>query len=591
MSTATRSTFNVLFLGETQSGKSTLIEHLKKYANPNYAVNKENIGDSIFSLTKNVIHAEIKTNSPAYFISKANSEQRVDYGEFIKEEEPEDYEDELNERRKYHLVREEPVDAPIVTFNLIDTPGLNDTSLFDESNIAIIFKALEDIEYINLIVITVANNPFTEGLRDALQAYVDLLPEFNSNIVFVHTKIDYAKLHPNDTLFADALLEKKHLLGSLMGRHSVPHLLIDNNIGTRQVVRDCMTQNTLRNLLGMAKLNQPIPLRTMRMNKTEKMRVADEILKDKYEAIIAKREDALESKDKLQKEFLGRINSTKAQIAEKEESLKNLTAFLAINDNETLELLHEELYQQDFSILNLIEGSKPMYYPGKQRANAPNFIHHELDHIDTRSQNIKVLQQEGGKSFKFWAVRFRRRKRQNGLYHVKIYIHRKKKFAREISEKRTAQTVCKGQLEDHKADLEEFERIHHDQEVELKELLDELKLNRYLLSRVNSVQLESTVFHKLVKADAYVRDIRQSALNVEAFYIANRDDLENKASASTYVVPLAINTSENLVDSSKEVETPDGSVAEFNLIVSEVASAACLATKMENTSINDLKEA
>lgn len=72
-----------------------------------------------------------------------------------------------------------------------------------------------------------------------------------------------------------------------MGRTSVPHLLIDNDIGTNKVVRDCITQNTLRNLLGMAKLNQPVPLQALVMYKSENMRMVDNILLAKYTAAIA----------------------------------------------------------------------------------------------------------------------------------------------------------------------------------------------------------------------------------------------------------------------------------------------------------------
>ncbi|KAG0011604.1 hypothetical protein BGZ82_002949, partial [Podila clonocystis] len=117
--------YNILFLGETQSGKSTLIESLKKYADPDCVVNRENIGDSIFSLTKDVIVTKIATASPAYYITEA--EKRVDYGDFIKGD-TEDYEDALDDRKTYRLQREDTKNEP-VTFNLIDTPGLNNTAL------------------------------------------------------------------------------------------------------------------------------------------------------------------------------------------------------------------------------------------------------------------------------------------------------------------------------------------------------------------------------------------------------------------------------------------------------------------------------
>ncbi|KAF9317875.1 hypothetical protein BG003_000187 [Podila horticola] len=129
----------------------------------------------------------------------------------------------LSPGKAYVLERAKSNDTK-ATFKLMDTPDLNDTALFDKSNIVTIFKALEDIKSINFIGITLANNPFTGGLRNALQAYIDLLPEFNGNIVFVHTKADYTKPHPNETHFARALAEKKNILRRMMGRDSVPHL-------------------------------------------------------------------------------------------------------------------------------------------------------------------------------------------------------------------------------------------------------------------------------------------------------------------------------------------------------------------------------
>ncbi|KAG0334538.1 hypothetical protein BG000_008245 [Podila horticola] len=567
--------YNILFLGETQSGKSTLIEHLKKYADPNYVVKKENIGDSIFSLTKDVLSFPIQTNTPAYFITSLKTKDRVDYGRFIEEVDQEDYEDKLNDR-KYKL-EQESSDALKVTFNLIDTPGLNDTSLFDEANIAIIFKALTSIESVNLVAITVSNNPFTDGLMAALKAYVDLLPEFNGNIVFVHTKTDYAKLHPqDDTSFAESLKEKKRILAELVGRDSVPHILIDNAIGTKQVVRDCITKNTLRNLLSMAKLNQPVPIRTMRMNKTEKMRNVDLILRDKYEASVKARLETLGAKDQKQQNLMGRINETKGLITKKEVHLKAAKEYLRVNDNDSLELLHEELYQQDFSILNMMEGAKPLYYPGKKRALEPGFMHHILDHLDIRTQNIKVLQEAGGKGEAFWAVKFRRRKRQNGIYHVKIYITRRKKFAEVIEQKKTEVRTCEGLLEDYNTDLEALERDNREQQIEIKELLDDLKQDLYLLNRTAAIQLDNQIFHSLVEAAVYVRDLGQSALNVEKFYVERREQLEAlDKNTHEFVVAPPVNTSDNFDDAGSDIgDGLDISHTEFESIVKSVSSDA-----------------
>ncbi|KAG0038657.1 hypothetical protein BGZ82_011310 [Podila clonocystis] len=111
----------------------------------------------------------------------------------------------------------------------------------------------------------------------------------------------------------------------------------------------------------MAKFNQPVPRRTTHLNKTEKMLLVDEVLKAKYEQIVRVRMDLLKvtEEDGDQKNILKQLYNIKAMINKKEEQLKNAKEFLRINDNDILLLLHEEVYQQDFPILDSMqEGAK-----------------------------------------------------------------------------------------------------------------------------------------------------------------------------------------------------------------------------------------
>ncbi|KAF9330202.1 hypothetical protein BG006_006820 [Podila minutissima] len=367
MATATSpAEYNILFLGETQSGKSTSIESLQRYADPTHTINKENLGDGIFSKTSAVSTFNIHTNFPS----------------------------------SYELALEESPDAPL-SFKLIDTPGLNDTSLNDEANIAIIFKALETIKSIHLVVITVSNNPFTEGLKDALKAYVNLLPELNGNIVFLHTRIDYARMHPEDNLFPHQMAEKFKILHEMMGRSNVPHVMIDNDIDSQRTIRNCITQNTLRSLLDLAKLNQPIRVHVMVMNKTQKMLFVDDVLKQKYTKLIKAREETLGGKNKEEQEILAELGDLKAKIALHEQFLQDHKRDLAFYDKDTLVFLHEEAYQQNVTFQGFLEKAKTI---GQRKERG------------------------------VWAVRFRRRKHQNGLFVVKIYITKRKKYSKKIED-------------------------------------------------------------------------------------------------------------------------------------------------------------
>ncbi|KAG0025666.1 hypothetical protein BGZ82_009894 [Podila clonocystis] len=560
----TSSSYNILFLGETQSGKSTLIESLKKYADPDYTINWDRIGDKTFSCTRTVTSSTITTNFPSYFVSRKS--ERINHGEFINED-LEDYEDELDDRKSYRLELDETRTSN-VTFNLIDTPGLNDTSVFDESNIAIILKALETVPTLHLFVITITNNPFTEGLNNSLKAYFNLLQELNGHVVFVHTKIDYARLHPENQYFSEAFWEKKRTLETLMGRSSAPHILIDNDIGTKKVVRDCITQNTLRTLLGMAKLNQPVPLQALVMYKSEKMRMVDDILLAKYTAAIVQSESVIAGN---KNSVVARIGELECRISKHEQQLREIEMNLAVYDQDALELLHEELYQQNFSMLNINEGSKSMYYPGKKRASEPGFIHHAIDHIDIRVHNVKILQEAGGRGQLFWAVRFRRRKAQNGFYSARIYIQRRKKFTSEIERWKADQIKHKTILEVCREELLQLDPQEHSRSEVEKALLGDLKKNQYLLGRVSIPFLDRRVLYAMVNDGVFVRDLSESARNVEKFYLDMQSELEAMEKRPEGNEPPTSN-SEISEDSGIDVDvTPSANVAEFELFVKRLS--------------------
>ena len=279
--------------------------------------------------------------------------------------------------------------------------------------------------------------------------------------------------------------------------------------------------------------------------------------------------------------------------------LKEVKEYLIVNNNDILELLHEDLYQQDFSILNVMESSWSMYYTGKKRAAELRFMHHVLDHLDFCIQNIKILQEAGGKGEAFWAVNFRRRKRQNGVYHVKIYITRMMKYTEKIEKTKTQAALWEGQLDDHKVGLVDFEKTCRDQQKEMKELLDDLKENLYQLSRAMATQLDNKVFHALVKDSVHVRDLSQSAKNVEKFYSDNKDKLEDlEKSNLDFVVPPPVNTTDVSYDSGSDIggdgtestEGTEGSKHKFESIVKEVSNDAKDAlASLESLKLQDVK--
>ncbi|KAG0325354.1 hypothetical protein BG000_001838, partial [Podila horticola] len=126
--------YNVLVLGETQSGKSTLIQYMRKYADPSTAIDTGALGTGFLSHTQEVISTGISTDLPEYYVEEKKGVARVNYGEFLKIPDEYDYEDSLNMRKGLETKKGAPQLLKKVKFNLIDTPGLNATAGDDEKH-------------------------------------------------------------------------------------------------------------------------------------------------------------------------------------------------------------------------------------------------------------------------------------------------------------------------------------------------------------------------------------------------------------------------------------------------------------------------
>ncbi|KAF9278116.1 hypothetical protein BGZ74_003171, partial [Mortierella antarctica] len=282
MGADTQKTYNVLVLGETQSGKSTLIEHIRRYADPEVVFNTGAIGTGFLSHTQKVTIETVTTNLPGYqVVDKKNKNAKVNYGEYMKKYKDEyDYEDALNVRKGLESTRGPARLQETVKFNLIDTPGLNATGGDDEKHVQGIFGGLIEAKTIHLLIITISSGPFTQGLQDAIKCYVDMFPDFNGIIAFVHTHFDYKDFHHARKQASKAIELRTERLHDIMGRTTFPHFKIDCDIYNKKPIRDCITQNTIQKILELATFNQPVNMLHTVVNKTRKMRDIDNVLKD-----------------------------------------------------------------------------------------------------------------------------------------------------------------------------------------------------------------------------------------------------------------------------------------------------------------------
>ncbi|KAF9271171.1 hypothetical protein BGZ74_006412, partial [Mortierella antarctica] len=169
-----------------------------------------------------------------------------------------------------------------------------------------------------------------------------------------------------------------------------------------------------------------------------------------FEGLIKTREETLKNKNKEEEEVLKTIGLIEADIIKYESDIQNIDRDLAFYDKDILHLLYEERYDQAWSMMKLAERKTAMFYPGRILSNSPGFITHVLDHIDTQEHNIEVARQAGGVGENHWAVQFRRRRLQDGVYHVKIYVKKSKRFSTTIEKLRTRESVVKDSLHESK---------------------------------------------------------------------------------------------------------------------------------------------
>ncbi|KAF8946341.1 hypothetical protein BGZ52_008818, partial [Haplosporangium bisporale] len=363
--------YNVLVLGETQSGKSTLIQSIRKYADISTGIDITALGTGFLSHTQKVNITSISTDLPECSVVD-KSGTNIIYSKFIKMPDGNDFEDALNMRHGLETTKGRPRLGMSAKFNIIDTPGLNSTGRDDEQNVQSIFNALNSTSTIHLILITISLGPFTQGLKDAIKTYVDLIPGFPGTIAFVNTHFDYKYFHPTRAQISHAIDHRTERLRRIIGETMFHSFKIDCNLNSRRPIRNCITQNTILEILELATLSQPVHLLRSFLAKTRKMRDIDNILRPQFESALADFERTTPwLQDPDERELLADVFLCNTRIHKLKTKIKALDEFfvrqgvplleiqrkervdmqhMVIGQKRTIEICHQETRVQDVPI-------------------------------------------------------------------------------------------------------------------------------------------------------------------------------------------------------------------------------------------------
>ncbi|GJJ71278.1 hypothetical protein EMPS_03628 [Entomortierella parvispora] len=491
---------NILLLGETQVGKSTLVQEICQYANPKHQVKQEAIGDGFNSCTSHVHRYPIITNLPSYkTVDRYGTNPRLVDHRDIPTSSLEDYDIALNQYQwpdgPYEL-KLDTADEQLTQFNLYDTPGLNDSSGNDELHAANIFDAVKRAGNVHLVLIAVGQGPCSRGLQDAIRCYLDIFPRFQDIMAIVHTKTDYKLLHPQDpTGFAEKKIAKTRRLHEIIGRDNFPNFWINCELHCSKPVPKCLTQNTIQTILRIAMSNQPISLETILVSKTPRMRAVDKLVQDKYGDRSQSTGYALYHRDEKGKRLMAEMLKKMDEIAKNESDQRNAEAFIKAQETDEIELMDELEYSDNWAHFRII---RPGTVRLREQASKIDALHvfHPGFHLDN---------EEGGEGSTTWSARYKRLSYKNGTLRVQCYVKKRNKYKKQIKDSRERLASLK---EENKRNIEAY-KLQADSskntEAEVQELVQKSDLYTQIVKVVREDQLRPDLFRALAEAGAYQR--------------------------------------------------------------------------------------
>ncbi|KAG0220713.1 hypothetical protein B0O80DRAFT_428839 [Mortierella sp. GBAus27b] len=481
--------YNILLLGPTQSGKSSFLESVKKYADPTYQVDDSVIGLGVSSCTQDVREELVTTTLPVYKVYNRNDNVEFDLSRFLREKSEREFKKLLVWDDDLELRSEQVPDSSPVQFRFFDTPGLDDTNGHDILNIAKTFSALNRTKEFHLILILGSYAmPLLPSQKDAYKAYFQLLEELRGIITIVHTRVPFIDRHPDNMEFGPGLLERSRFFDEVMGR-KVPAKRIDCNFKETGPVHNFLTKETVREVLVAAKESKSIFIDRTYVHKTRMMAHVDKIVHRRCKSRL----DQAKIRGELDEFRINEeIEGINVQIEEKEQQIHQ-------HNTDDLVVVYEKKVKEEWSLFR---------WPKEIMLEYPE---HDwtIDNVTfLDNQSIELLEQSGGMGEKRWEVRFKRHFFQDGRFHVVLSVTSRKRYHKEIESWR-------GELETLKKLLE---KLTYELSVRTKEMKVMQVVYSGMVEQTLADRLQLDTFMELANAGIYQgSDIEECAERLEGF--------------------------------------------------------------------------
>ncbi|KAF9996500.1 hypothetical protein BGZ79_009752 [Entomortierella chlamydospora] len=403
--------FNILVLGERQSGKSTLIEAIKNY--PNQDVLEHGI--PTYTPTTAVTSTCITTTLPRFSIfenadaqddrsrpKRLNNNDVRQYLSIVREE----YE---QQKSRLHLQKDPQTLNPYkFNFRLIDTPGLDfvkdgskkilegeGSGVFVSKTLPAIVEQLGPTCAVHLVLLIVPD-PDNYDNSDAVNFYRDMLPVFDFITVVAHRETEGDQATP----VSKAQPRHKSSYGDSYADQI--HLIIGNMFIRDDPIRDYLARNDIRRILELALLNEPV---FMQPKKPSFIKDLDNFLEDRYFELLKTIHNAVATA-KESSPFHTILQLTKVQCDEYTRKEATLLS-------SPLKLVFSRRFENTWdasSTDNSIEVEMES-------------TEGEITHVDILQHNIKIVKQDGGVGAHRLRLAFRWTSAFYGVFDIRIYVN------------------------------------------------------------------------------------------------------------------------------------------------------------------------
>ncbi|KAF9349028.1 hypothetical protein BGX26_012622 [Mortierella sp. AD094] len=406
------SDFNILVLGERQSGKSALIEAIKNYAYHDILDPKI----PSYTPTTDVTPTYITTTLPRFSIfEKVDGQDKGSQPRPLVNDDIRRYLSLINEKyeqQKPHLQiqKDQQTQNPYnFSFRLIDTPGLDfikdgsksiseerESGVFVSKTLPAIIEQLGPTCAVHLVLLVVPDADNYDNSH-IVNFYRNILPPFDFITVVAHreTKGD------NATPVSKAL-QPRHKSRNGDSYADQLHFVTDNLFIRDDPIRNCLACNDIRHVLELALLNEPV---FMQPKKPSFIKNLDDFLEDRYSEVLKTIHDAVATA-KESSLFHTILHLTKNQCnrdAQKEVTLSS----------SPLKLVFSRRFENTWDAL-ATDGSIQVEMESTEG---------EIAHVDILQHNVEIVKRDGDVGARRLRLVFRWTSAFHGVFDIRVYVN------------------------------------------------------------------------------------------------------------------------------------------------------------------------